>query len=189
MTTVYISSRFDGRTFEDVVREREFVTKLLRQHNLLYYDPAAHFKGLTGPVCWQDSGDTPAEAIAREKWQLQQSDVLLALTGDQPGWESAFEACLAYVNSIPIVVVQSSNRVTWLTEHAARVCPTIPEAVEWIAVTFTPPDGYVEEPGPLPTDQLNPFFLPSPMYDEAKRIRPTNYISAPGGITTPTTYA
>jgi hypothetical protein len=172
MTTVYLSSRFDSRTFEDVVSEHQLVTKLLRQHNLLYYDPAAHFVGLTGPISWKAAKDSPKEAIAREKWQLQQSDVLLALTGDHPGWGSGFEACLAYVNNIPIVVVQCSPKVTWLTEHAVKVVSSIPEAVEYIALTFTPPDGYVEEPCRLPTDQLNPFWAPSPMYDEAKRIRP-----------------
>jgi hypothetical protein len=172
VTTVYLSSRFDSRTFEDVVKQNQLVTKLLRQHNLLYYDPAAHFVGLTGPISWKAAKDSPKEAIAREKWQLQQSDVLLALTGDHPGWGSGFEACLAYVNNIPIVVVQCSPKVTWLTEHAVKVVSSIPEAVEYIALTFTPPDGYVEEPCRLPTDQLNPFWAPSPMYDEAKRIRP-----------------
>jgi len=142
MRTVYLAGNMDGRTDEECVAERNEAKKMLSQNNINVIDPLRGKEYLTGKTITRDvkpNGMNIGEIIARDKYDLGRSDLLLILTGDNPSDGTWLEYGYAkYLLDIPVVLIAPSRvgKNGWSNHEAAYIAKSLEDAVEWIAGYF-----------------------------------------------------
>lgn len=137
---IYLAGELSERKFEDIVRERHLIKKLIRENGLIPVDP----------VRCRDHNElsklnifTIKNIIARDEHDLSNSNAILVLTGDKPTSGTWFEFAYAhYVLKIPIVVVapkmlEDNNFGNWTFYKATKVVPNVIEAITWLRWFFS----------------------------------------------------
>lgn len=142
MPTVYLGGRLENRTYEECLAERNKARELLEERGIKVIDPLRGKEYLAGKTLSRNEkpgGMDIAEIIARDKYDLKRSDLLLILTGDDVSDGTWLEFGYArYKLDIPVVMVAPSRigKHGWSNYEATYIARDLNHAVNWIANYF-----------------------------------------------------
>ena len=142
MRTVYLAGTMEGRSYEECVTERNVAKMLLNQRGIRVLDPLRGKEYLAGKIINRDekpNGVYIGEIIARDKYDLERSDLLLILTGDVPSDGTWLEYGYAkYMLDIPVVLIAPLRigKNGWSNHEATYIAKSLEDAVKWIVDYF-----------------------------------------------------
>lgn len=142
MPNVYLGGTMDGRTYEECAQERNKARRMLEASGIKVIDPLRGKSFLKGKTISRDvkpNGMDIGEIIARDKYDLGRSDLLLILTGDTPSDGTWLEYGYAkYFLDIPVVLIAPSRvgKNGWSNHEAAYIAKDLHDAVQWIVGYF-----------------------------------------------------
>ena len=144
MTRVYLSGKMGGRTGHEVKAERAYAIELCLEHGLTPIDPGKneHIQDTNEPISLQCTHTVMKSFVAKDNYAVDNSDVVLVLTGDTTSDGTWFEMGRAiYKCHIPVVMVApkraAGELVGFSNIMADAIFSTIEEAVKFIADNYT----------------------------------------------------
>lgn len=142
MPTVYLAGRMEGRTYDECIAERNKAKRLLEEHGITVLDPLRGKEYLSGKKITREEkpgGMSIAEIIARDKYDMKRSDLLLILTGDDTSDGTWLEFGYAkYKLDIPVVMIAPSRvgKHGWSNYEATYIAKDLDYAINWIIDYF-----------------------------------------------------
>lgn len=142
MPTVYLGGKLGDRTYWECAGERSWAKQLLEERGISVLNPLrgkGYLAGKTISRHKKPGGMDIAEIIARDKYDLKRSDLLLILTGDEVSDGTWLEFGYAkYKLDIPVVMVAPTRigQCSWSNHEADYIARSLEEAVNWIANYF-----------------------------------------------------
>jgi len=141
MFTVYLAGRIDGLTLEEANAQRQDIAEKLGRFGVLCRNPLRgkakilNSVGKINATEVKNCGLTIQEIIRRDLNDVEQSNVVLILTGDQPSWGTSAEFWYStFVVHKPTLVVSKNNYNivgnNWLTYYATKIVQDVDSAVE-----------------------------------------------------------
>ena len=142
MPAVYLSGRLENRTYEECLAERNKARELLEERGIKVINPLRgkdYLEGKTISRFEKPGGMDIAEIIARDKYDLKRSDLLLILTGDEVSDGTWLEFGYAkYKLEIPVVMIAPTRigQYGWSNHEADYIAFNLTTAEDWIAKYF-----------------------------------------------------
>lgn len=134
---IYLSGQMHGRTIEEVTRERDNATVMLKEHGFDVTDPAKSETSLFKDVFPTSmSYDLMESFVEKDLCLLEECDAVVWLTGDVPSYGSLYEVIRAKeLLGMPIFIVAPRHYdfsvVDFMTVmEDGFIYPTTKEAVE-----------------------------------------------------------
>ena len=135
---LYLCGSVSGRSPKDVREGREAAAAIVRARGWLPIDPVAgEYGALKGRRTWRDdqTGLTFANITLKDRYAIENSDMLLWLTADVASYGSCIEVGLAWALGKPIICVDAggAGRNNPFVAHISTfIGKTLEEAVEFI---------------------------------------------------------
>ncbi len=135
---LYLCGSVTGRSTKEMREERLSAAALLRQHGMVPVDPlAGEYEDLKGRRNIQDdqSGLSFANITLKDKFAIEQSDMMLWLTADVASYGSCIEVGLAWALGKPIICVDATGngkRNAFVAHISTFIGKTLEEAVEFV---------------------------------------------------------
>lgn len=142
MPTVYLGGKIGGRTYWECAGERARAKQALEERGIKVINPLRgkdYLEGKTISRFEKPGGMDIAEIIARDKYDLKRSDLLLILTGDEVSDGTWLEFGYAkYKLEIPVVMIAPTRigQYGWSNHEADYIAFNLTAAVDWIAKYF-----------------------------------------------------
>ncbi len=135
---LYLCGSVTGRSAKEMREERQSAAAVLRAHGMVPVDPlAGEYEELKRRRNIQDdqSGLTFANIALKDRYAIENSDMMLWLTADVASYGSCIEVGLAWALGKPIICVDaggSGRRNAFVAHISTFIGDTLEEAVEFI---------------------------------------------------------
>ena len=135
---LYLCGSVTGRSAKEMREERQAAAAVLREHGWTQVDPlAGEYDTLKR---WRNIQDdqselTFANICLKDRYAIENSDMLLWLTADVASYGSCIEVGLAWALGKPIICVDAKgfgNRNAFVSHISTFIGRTLEEAVEFI---------------------------------------------------------
>jgi len=134
MFEVYLAGRIDGLSYEEAMRERERVTRILIEHDIMCRNPLRGRKCLQGVDKVDNSYEMSIqEIIQRDLHDIDKANAVLVITGDAPSYGTMGEFWYAtWIAKKPTLVVSPKNngKKNWVGYYATKIVSSMDEAIE-----------------------------------------------------------
>lgn len=146
---LYLCGSVAGRSAKEMREERQAASASIRDMGWVPDDPlAGEYRAYKGRRNIQDdqSGLTYANITLKDKYSIDQADIIVWLTADIPSYGSCIEIGYGWAKGIPIIAIDPTKRGR-KSAFVAHICTWIGDdldaALEFIATYMTVPE---EEP-------------------------------------------
>lgn len=134
MFEVYLAGRISGLSFEEATKSRKHIAKELNKSRINCRNPMRGKSVLKNEVVIDEKVVlkewSVQEVILRDLHDIDRSNVVLVLTGEDPSWGTCGEFWYAtWVAKKPTLVISSKHKGGWLDYYATKIVPTVEEAI------------------------------------------------------------
>jgi len=141
--TAYLAGKIGGRTYADVIGERQHASEVLRASGIHVLCPMRGKEPLHQMVQLDrevgNSGFRNEELRSRDIADVLRADILIVLTGNTPSWGTGIEWGIAHIHNKPVFVIAddpAAMEVGFMGACCARAFPTVEELATYLRDTW-----------------------------------------------------
>ena len=131
--SVYLAGRIANLTYDEAMASREAIIHKLTEAGIMCRTPLRGRQYKSGRITSETftNGFTIQEIIGRDLNDIDRSDAVVILTGDDASWGTAGEFYYAtWVVKKPTLVIAKNHVGGWVEHFATRIVPDIDSTIE-----------------------------------------------------------
>lgn len=143
---LYLCGSVVGRSTKEILGERLSAIAAIREQGWTSIDPLfGEYASLKGKRSIQDDqvGLTPANIVLKDKYSIDQADILLWLTANIASFGSCIEVGYAWAKGVSIIAIDPTGRgreSAFVLHISTFIGDTLEECLEFVARYMTIPE-------------------------------------------------